>query len=112
MIENTTVTLPLKSFDEMREDSKRYRQFVAQISRCFDYVRDETADPNECDNCKSDIDCPDCEVYKNNPQYNEKLSVDVERLIRTTKEYALWGKDLDLDIDAITIEHRAERVTK
>ena len=111
MIENTTVTMPLKSFDEMREDSKQYRQFIAQISRCFDYVRGENSDPNECDNCQSDISCFDCEAYKNNPQYDEKLTVDVERLIRITKEYALWGEDLDLDIDAITIEHRAERVT-
>lgn len=37
------------------------------------------------------------------PPWEETLTVDVERLIRICKEYALFGKDVEADVDEMTL---------
>lgn len=81
MNEKATVTMPLEDFDEMRLESKLFREIREQISKCFsDYKIIEYALPFEA-----------------------TITLDVERLINTCKRYALYGKDIESDIDDIEI---------
>ncbi len=110
MLENATVTLPLADFDTMRDGEREYRRMAGRLANCFDYkyVKHHNPEPPECKDCKRDIDCPDCEINAANPLCTETLTVDVGRLIRTAKEYALYGKDVETDLDAIEVTAKTE----
>lgn len=95
---NTTVTLPLKYFDELRGCQSKLRFILTCISDCFEYTYNENPEPEECRNCDSIVDCPDCDVYIKTPPHEEKLTVDVQKLISAVKQYALYGKKIDPDI--------------
>ncbi len=105
MLENTTVTLSLSDFDILRRGEKWYREIASSLSHCFEYKCEEHdhPDPPECKECHGDMNCRSCEVYAKNPDYTETLTVDVERLIRTAKEYALYGKEIEADIDDLEV---------
>lgn len=109
MLDNTTVTLPLNDFDTLRAGERAHRDIASALARCFDYTCTKNPISEKCNKCKKDS-CEGCKTYKENPPYNEFLTVDIERLIGVTKEYALYGKDVETDLDAIPIEHKAERV--
>lgn len=103
---NTTVTLPLKYFDELREYQSELHFIMTCISDCFEYTYKENPEPEECKNCDSTVDCPDCDIYIKTPPYEEKLTVDVNKLISITKRYALYGKNVEteeIDIDSILV---------
>jgi hypothetical protein len=85
MHENTIVTLPLEDFDALREADKEHKRLVSSIAACFKYS-----------------------CARNPLGYTEILTVDIERLIKTTKYYSLWGKDVETDLDKITITPKAE----
>jgi hypothetical protein len=112
MFDHATVTLSLKDLDALRAHSGDH--IASALAKCFCYEVKEKAEPQECKGCKSEVDCPDCEHYTPN-QCEEKLTVDVEKLIWVAKEYALYGKGKEsnlIDIDAIPverIERKAER---
>lgn len=104
MIEGTTVTMPLKEFDELRADSKEYREIAPQIAACFEYELKEYGEPEKCKTCKKvNPDCTKCKVFKESPPWEEFLTVDVERLISITKEYALYGKNVKSDVEEMTV---------
>ncbi len=90
-----TVTLPLSEFDTLRDGEREYRRIADRLSRCFTYKYEKSP---ECDDCQKVI-CPECEVYKT----LETLTVDVERLIQTAKDYALYRKDVETELDGIKI---------
>lgn len=103
---NTTVTLPLKYFDELREYQSKLHYIATCISDCFEYSYKENPEPEECKNCDSTVDCPYCEVYTKIPPYEEKLTVDVKKLISVAKQYALYGKKVEsekIDIYSIAV---------
>jgi len=79
MIENTTVTLPLDYFDELRAAQKGFKEIRNQLSHCFDYSYTENPLPPECRKCK---------------HANESASTIPRRKAR----------DVDTDLDAIIIE--------
>lgn len=125
MLENTTVTLPLNDFDNLRVGEREYRDITRHLAHCFDYTCTKNPYPQECESCESTdnkhsypnnegttifVDCANCAAFLNHKMYNELLTVDVERLIEIAKIYALYGKDVETDIDAIPIERKAERV--
>ena len=84
---------------QYRNAHKWFTELRRDIATCYEYSRTEAETPEECVNCTSDIDCPECETY--DPPFIEKITVDAGRLIGVTKQYALYGKDVDTDIDAI-----------
>jgi hypothetical protein len=96
MVNNATVTLLLEHFDEMRDSDKRFLELMCGIRDCFEYSRIE---PEECESCSDDKECYDCDVYDT----AESLTVDVARLIKVTKKYALFGTDIEADTDTIII---------
>ncbi len=102
MIENATVTLPLNEFDELRADSKVYRKIAQKIAACFEYQFKEYDMPEECKACRKD-DCTKCKVYKEKPPFEEILTVDVEQLINAAKQCALYGKNIDSDVEEMRI---------
>lgn len=95
---NTTVNLPLKYFDELRGCQSELHFISTCISDCFEYTYKENPEPEECKNCDSIVDCPDCDIYIKTPPYEEKLTVDVKKLISAVKQYALYGKQIEPDI--------------
>lgn len=95
---NTTVNLPLKYFDELRGCQSKLHLILTCISDCFEYTYKENPESEECKNCDSIVDCPDCDVYIKTPPYEEKLTVDVQKLISAVKQYALYSKKIDPDI--------------
>lgn len=103
MIENANVTLSLSDFDELREESKEFRKIARCISACFEYICKENQEPEECKNCKNGIECEECEIYKKHPAYDEYLTLDVAKLVRVAKEYALYGKEAETDLNTIPI---------
>ena len=106
MFDRATVTMPLDEFDELRRGKNQfenwYREMASRIAGCFEYSLKYTATDvkpgcdEECSTCGYCI------------AYTEKLTVDVERLINVAKDYSCWGKDIETDLDNITIE-RMER---
>lgn len=106
---NTTVTLPLKYFDELRGCQSKLHFILTCISDCFEYTYNQNSEPEECKNCDSIVDCPDCDVYIKTPPYEEKLTVDVKMLISAVKQYALYSKQIDpniseeIDINSIPV---------
>ena len=112
MNDNTTVTMPLNDFDELREKSKSFSKLAPQIAKCFEYNYKELPEPADCKKCeKADPDCTKCEVYKANPPCEETLTVDVERLITVCKEYAFYGKDADFaDPEYIAIIKKERKI--
>lgn len=103
---STTVTLPLKYFDELRSYKNKLHFITTCISDCFEYTYNENPEPEECRNCDSTVDCPDCDIYIKTPPYEEKLTVDVNKLISFAKQYALYGKKTEteeIDIDSIPV---------
>ena len=108
MIENANVTLPLSDFDELREESKEFRKIARCISACFEYVCKENPEPEECKNCHSGVECEECEIYKKYPAYDEYLTLDVARLVRFAKKYALYGKEAEADLDNIPVHAKTE----
>ena len=64
MIDGATVTLPLGEFDELRADSKEYRNIAPKIAACFEYEVKEYGEPEKCKTCKRvDPDCTKCKVF-------------------------------------------------
>jgi len=123
MFENVTVTLSLNDFDKLREGETTYRLTARALAACFDYTCTQNPTPQECENCPSanndyslpsgksgmiHDDCAACAVFQKHNDYNELLTVDVERLIRTAKEYAVYGKDVETDLDKIEVQRKAE----
>ena len=98
MFDKATVTMPLDEFDELRRAKNQfeswYREMASRIAGCFEYTATELKPgcDEECDTCGH------CNAYI------EKLTVDVERLINVAKDYSCWGKDIETDLDSITIE--------
>ena len=104
MVEGATVTLPLNEFDELRKDSKEFQRLVPLLAACFEYEFKDNGEPAKCKSCKKENpDCTKCKVFKESPPWEETLTVDVDRLIRVTKQYALYGKDADLDVEEMTV---------
>lgn len=111
MNDKATVTMPLEDFDEMRLESKLFREIREKISNCFsDYECIEYAEPEECKKCtEENPDCTTCKIGIENPSYEETITLDVERLIKVCKRYALYGKDVKSDIDDIEIIRKTEK---
>lgn len=104
MIEGATVTLPLNEFDGLRTDSEEFQRLVKRIAACFDYKFKENGEPEKCKSCKKENpDCTKCKVFKESPPWEEILTVDVERLINAAKQYALYGKDIEADVEETTV---------
>lgn len=107
MNDSTTVTMPLNDFDKLREDSDKFSKLVPQIAKCFVYNLEEFDPPKACSKCtKENPDCKKCKAYQKNPPYKESFTVDVERLIKVCKKYALFGKKTELteaEIEEITV---------
>lgn len=104
MVEGATVTLPLGEFDELRAESKEYRDIVQRIAACFEYEFKDHGEPEKCKTCKKENpDCKKCKVFKESPPWEETLTVDVERLINAAKQYALYGKDVESDVEEMTV---------
>ena len=104
MIEGATVTLPLDEFDELRANSKDFQNIARQIATCFEYEMREYGEPEKCKTCKKENPvCRKCKVFKESPPWEEILTVDVERLIRAVKQYALYGKDIEADAEEATV---------
>lgn len=104
MLEGATVTLPLSEFDRLRTDSEDLQRLIRQIAVCFEYEFKEYAMPEKCKTCKKENpDCTKCKVFKESPPWEETLTVDVERLINTAKQYALYGTDIKADVEEATI---------
>lgn len=110
MNDKATVTMPLEDFDEMRLKIKLFGEIREEISKCFyDYECIEYAIPKECKECaEENPDCSKCEIYKNNPPFEGTITLDVERLIKVCKRYALYGKNVESDIDDIKIIRETE----
>ena len=115
MLENTTVTMSLHDFDRYRDAEKAHREIAYNLARCFEYSCTDNPQPQECNKCDvadkwdgSNTECWACEVYQNNPIYTERLTVDVKQLIRVAKEYAVYGKDIETDLDAIKVTPKTE----
>lgn len=112
MIEGATVTLPLGEFDELRADSKDYRNIVPKIAACFDYECKEYGESDKCKTCKKENpDCRKCKVFKESPPWEEILTVDTDRLINFAKQYALYGKEIKSasDIKEMTVVEKKKR---
>ncbi|MEZ3437587.1 MAG: hypothetical protein K1W18_01745 [Oscillospiraceae bacterium] len=104
MIEGATVTLPLNEFDGLRTDSEEFQQLVRRIAACFEYESKGRGESDKCKTCKKENpDCTKCKVFKESPSWEETLTIDVEQLIRVTQKYALYGKDVDSDIEEMTV---------
>lgn len=110
MIEGATVTLPLNEFDELRTDSEDFYKLTRSIAACFDYEYKEYGMPEECKDCKKvNPNCTKCKVYKENPPYEETLTVDTQRLINIAKQYALCGTDIESDVEEMIIVEKKKR---
>ena len=122
MIESATVTLSLKDFDRLRNDEamhkRAHRCIASQLAGCFDFSCKENPLPKECENCPTAEEnyslpklsagvihevCSMCETWHNYKELDEHLTVDVEKLINVAKSYSLWGKDVETDLDEITV---------
>lgn len=113
MIEGATVTLPLDEFDELRANSKDFQNIVRQIATCFEYEMKEYGEPEKCKTCKKENPvCRKCKVFKESPPWEEILTVDVERLIRGVKQYALYGKDIEADVEEATVIIKKQGASK
>lgn len=104
MLDSATVTLRLAEFDELRSTHRAHREIVQRLAGCFEYSYIQNPEPEECKDCKEDDGCEDCKIYHDNPPYDEKLTVDVDHLIKVAKEYSLYGKDIITDLDTVRIE--------
>lgn len=110
MIEGATVTLPLGEFDKLRTNSDKFRRLVQQIALCFEYEYKEYGEPDECKTCKKENPvCTKCKVFKKSPPYEEILTADTEGLINLTKQFALYGKDIESDVEEMTIVEKKKR---
>ena len=103
MFENTTVTLALDTFDELRNGHRAHKGIAGRLATCFEYSYVENPEPQECKECKKEEGCEDCKVYKDNPPFIQTMTVDVDRLIKVTLGYSVYGKDIDPDIDELQI---------
>lgn len=104
MVEGATVTLPLNEFDGLRTDSEEFQRLAPQLAACFEYELKDKGEPAKCKSCKKENpDCTKCKVFKESPPWEEILTVDVERLINAAKQYALYGKDIEADIEEMTV---------
>lgn len=104
MIEGATVTLPLGEFDELRSDSEAFYKLTRRIAACFEYETKEYGEPEKCKTCKKENpDCKKCKVFKETPPWEDILTVDVERLINVAKQYALYGTDIEADVEEATV---------
>lgn len=110
MIEGATVTLPLGEFDELRSDSEAFYKLTRRIAACFDYEYKEHGTPDKCKTCKKENpDCTKCKVLKESPLYEEILTVDTQRLINFAKQYALYGTDIESDVEEMTVVEKKKR---
>lgn len=104
MVESATVTLPLNEFDGLRTDSKEFRQLAKRLAACFEHEFKENGEPEKCKSCKKENpDCTKCKVFRESPPWEEILTVDVERLINVAKQYALYGKDVEANVEEATV---------
>jgi len=100
MLENTTVTMTLEDFDALRDAEKAYKKLRSHIANCFELTQTKNEEPKECTGCPMEIDCDGyCEVFQNHKLYDEKITVYIGQLVDATKQYAFYGKDLEIDID-------------
>ncbi|MCX4355654.1 MAG: hypothetical protein OSJ43_05440 [Oscillospiraceae bacterium] len=103
-IEGATVTLPLEEFDGLRADGEEFQRLAKRIAACFEYEFKDNGEPAECKSCKKENPvCTKCKVFKKSPPWEEILTVDVERLIKAVKQYALYGKDIEADVEEATV---------
>ena len=112
MIDGATVTLPLGEFDELRADSKEYRNIAPKIAACFEYEVKEYGEPEKCKTCKRvDPDCTKCKVFKESPPWEEILTVDTERLITFAKKKDLNGRENKYasDVKEMTVAEKKKR---
>jgi len=127
MLVNATSTISLSDLDELRNTDKYHEQLKSGIRDCFDYSCEQIPHPPECGPCehaaasnsvpnskaKSKMGgyfmgelhdyCKKCEAWNNYDEYNEVLTVDIDRLIKATRDYALYGKDIEADLDEVQI---------
>ena len=104
MIDNATVTLPLSEFDQLRAESNDFQNIATKIAACFEYEFKDYGEPLKCKTCKKENpDCTKCKVFKESPPWEEILTVDVERLINVAKQYALYGKNIEADVEEATV---------
>lgn len=104
MVEGATVTLPLNEFDGLRTDSEEFQRLAPQLAACFEYEFKDNGEPAKCKSCKKENpDCTKCKVFKESPPWEETLTVDVDRLIRVTKQYALYDKNVEADVEEMTV---------
>ena len=108
MLENATVTLSVKDFDELRKSDAAYKNIAPRLGKCFEYMCIANDVPKECNGCRKK-ECKECETDKEYPLYTEKLTVDVEQLVKVAKECSLYGKDVKRDIDAMLIKYKEEQ---
>jgi len=121
MLENTTVKLALEDFDELRSAHKYHEQLKRDIRDCFDYSCEAAPHPSECEICEHAalrsaypnhreqnerhtdlfIYCKSCDAFNNHSEFIEKITVNIDRLIETTKIYALYGRDIEVDLDEV-----------
>jgi len=113
MFNNAKVTLDIQDFEKLREAHKKHGDIASRLSDCFDYAVIENPMPKECIGCdREEVECDECETYIKYPPFTHKLTVDVERLIEVAKEYALYGKEVDADMDSVAIEVKGEATSK
>lgn len=104
IIEGVTVTLPLNEFDGLRTNSEELRRLTKRIAACFEYKIKDNGDPRNASLVKKENpDCTKCKVFNESPPWEETLTVDVERLIKVAKQYALYGKDIEADVEEATV---------
>lgn len=110
MIESATVTLPLDEFDELRANSNDFRNIAQQIATCFEYEMKEYGEPEKCKTCKKENPvCRKCKVFKESPPWEEILTVDTQHLINVAKKYALYCKDIESDVEEMTVVEKEKR---
>ena len=98
-----TVKLPLMTFDSLREGDKAFKNLAHLIASCYDYKVEKEL-PDTCRKCE-ELECSGCETYKG----LETLTVDVDKLIDVTKMYALYGKNIDTDLDEIKVVRKGTK---
>lgn len=70
-----TISMPFNEFYALWNTENAYKDITAAISGCFEYAAEET----------------------------ETLTVDIERLVAVCKQYALYGKDVDSNVENMVV---------
>ena len=107
MFEDAKVKVRLDELKIAECEMHEYKVLRSRISKCFTYECTANPEPNECGRCQSEVSCMECSIYKNHEAYAEKLVVDVKALVRATRGYALYGKDVEADPIIMPIENES-----